>query len=162
MNVLIIVGTAPCCKDDLRDFIHLYDGRCDFMAAGKDAAKLPIFWAYVATGHAEDIPDIQKTTAGKIIHYEQAPGVDIVQAWDITGITGSSAHLGALAALALGYKKIVLCGCPLHGPNPGHPGADYKMFQDRWIQTKEVLLPYVRSMSGFTKGLLGAPEKDWL
>jgi hypothetical protein len=70
--------------------------------------------------------------------------------------------MGVMSAMTLGYRKIVLCGVPLEGPNPGHPGADYSMFQGKWTESVSVLCNYVRSMSGFTLKLLGNPDEVWL
>jgi hypothetical protein len=137
------------------------------MAAGIDAFKFPLPWKYAATGHYEDLPDIRayakdhKIKGYKLIHYEPSPGVDIVvprETWE----GGSSALMGVMAGIKEGYKKIVLCGCPMEGPNPGHPGADYSMFQGKWTESVSILHQYVRSMSGFTMRLLGKPEAWWL
>ena len=171
MNILIVCGSAPCLEEDINKLKSFYTTDtqigCDLMAAGMDAFKRPVPWKYVASGHFEDLSLIQ-SYAGlhdlkgyKLIHYQPQVGVDIIEpleAWE----GGSSALLGVFAALGLGYKKIVLCGCPMEGPNPGHPGADYSMFQERWIKEHLALVPYVRSMSGFTKELLGSPDEEWL
>jgi hypothetical protein len=160
--VLIIVGSAPCAIEDILNFSTLGNDECDFMAVGMDAFKSP-----VASGHTEDLSSIKayaglrKQKGYELIHYQPLKGVDIVVPLDMWE-GGSSALMGVMAALKLGYNKIVLCGVPLEGPNPGHPGADYSMFQGKWTESVSVLCHYVRSMSGFTKGLLGEPTKEWL
>jgi hypothetical protein len=137
------------------------------MAAGMDAFKRPLPWKYVASGHYEDLSfirayvDLHKLKDYKLIHYEKHVGVDIVMPLDMWE-GGSSALLGVLAGIKLGYHKIVLCGCPMEGANPGHPGADYSMFQGKWTESVSVLCNYVRSMSGFTLKLLGNPDEVWL
>jgi hypothetical protein len=70
--------------------------------------------------------------------------------------SGSSALLGVKIALRLGYRKIILAGVPL---NEGH----YAHFQIGWTWIADLLkcCP-VRSMSGFTRELLGAPTEEWL
>jgi hypothetical protein len=168
MNVLVVCGTAPCFNEDIKNLsILCKEGSCDFMAAGIDAFKRPLPWKYVASGHIEDLSLI-KTYAGlhevkgyKLIHYQPLNGVDIVMQLDMWE-GGSSALLGVLAGIKEGYEKIVLCGCPMEGANPGHPGADYSMFQNKWTETVGILGNYVRSMSGFTMQLLGKPTKWWL
>jgi hypothetical protein len=166
MNTLIIIGAAPNAIDDLSQFVKINDKDCDYMAVGVDAVIYPINWQYVATGHKEDIPSIKSIVelngcAPKIISYDPFPFVEVVEpleGWE----GGSSALLGTLAALKEGYTKIVLCGCPLEGPNHNHPGADYKMFQAKWDSLLDTLWPYIKSMSGHTKDIFGLPTVEWL
>lgn len=158
--VLLVVGSAPCAEEDILNFSLLWKDTCNFMAVGKDAAKLPCTWLYGVTGHSEDISELRRYCP-IIIHQEPRPSVDIthpLSAWE----GGSSALMGVMSAMTLGYRKIVLCGVPLEGPNPGHPGADYSMFQGKWTENVSVLCNYVRSMSGFTLKLLGNPDEVWL
>jgi hypothetical protein len=171
MNLLIVCGSAPCLQEDINKLKSFFTTAnqipCDLMAIGLDAFKQPVPWKYVATGHFEDLPFIKayaglhKQKAYKLIHYQRQVGVDIVEPRE-TWEGGSSALLGVMAAIKLGYTKIVLCGCPMQGANPGHPGADYSMFQSKWEEKKDELLLTVRSMSGFTRVLLGMPTEEWL
>jgi len=168
MNTLVILGTAPCIEEDITNLSAMTkEGDCDLMAAGLDSFKRPVPWKYVASGHYEDLSLIN-SYAGlhglkgyKLIHYQLRVGVDIVVSLDVWE-GGSSALLGVIAGIREGYKKIVLCGCPMEGANPGHPGADYSMFQGKWTESVSLLCNYVRSMSGFTMKLLGAPTEEWL
>jgi hypothetical protein len=168
--LLFVIGSAPCCKEDLDRLKAMFPEdqkvSADLMAIGLDVFKNPAPWAYVASGEIGDITFIQeyKKLHGqrgcKVISYEPFPGVDIVLNrifWE----GGSSALLGCLAGIRRGYEKIVLIGCPMQGANPNHPGADYSMFQAKWIEEKGQLSK-VRSMSGFTMELLGEPTKEWM
>lgn len=162
---LIILGSAPCCQEDL-DRIPAHD-RYDFMAIGLDA--LDIFHGplkYIATNHPEDIQDIRAimqqrheacggNTDYKIISYKPGPGVDIVQ--PLGPVSGSSSILGAVAGLALGYEKIILCGCPLTGNAP--EGNPYEAFRPGWKVMEKELAGKVFSMSGWTHELLGGPAE---
>ena len=171
MNILIVCGTAPCLEEDINNLrMIVTDGKqlgCDLMAAGIDAFKRPVPWKYVASGHFEDLSLIKdyaglhKLKGYELIHYQPQVGVDIVVPLDMWE-GGSSALLGVMAGIKEGYKKIVLCGCPMEGANPGHPGADYSMFQGKWTESVPVLCNYVRSMSGFTMKLLGSATEEWL
>jgi hypothetical protein len=84
---------------------------------------------------------------------------------------GSSALFAALAAIAMGYKKIVLAGCPLD--TEGHwywpqkretlgpiwLGLDYMA----WLDFAQELDSYkVRSMSGYTAKIIGKASKEWI
>jgi hypothetical protein len=128
--------------------------------------KYPWPIKYVATYHPEDIPGIQErrrqsggNTDYKIISHLPKEGVDICipEYW---APSGSSSLLGAQAGLEMGYDRIVLCGCPLTGNAPG--GNPYEAFRPGWESRKETLLGKVKSMSGWTRELLGAPDEQWL
>lgn len=79
---------------------------------------------------------------------------------------GSSGLFAAKVALELGYNRIVLCGVPLsadgaHFFDP-KPWAAFQAFRFGWIAHRPLLVPHVRSMSGWTQELLGAPDRNWL
>lgn len=162
-RILLITGSHPDTELDIDVFLAMYP--CilpDFMAVGVDAmGKHGWPLSYVVTYHVNDLAEIMqsKHRSFKIISYKAYPGVDIVHSYH--GPTGSSALLGALAAFNLGYRKIVLCGCPLQGRNKH--GRDYfKQFSPGWIAQAEQVRPYVRSMSGWTMEFLGFPEPEWV
>jgi len=85
---------------------------------------------------------------------------------------GSSSLFATLAAVAMGYQKIILAGCPMDseghwyfeptGPEtlgPMWQGMDYMA----WIDFAETEASNkVRSMSGYTAKLLGSPVCGWL
>lgn len=174
MKILIIIGSAPCVHDDLCPFIYPSSGNVagilnpeiDLMAIGLDAVGIyswPI--KYVATNHQEDIPAIRERRRAiggnldyQLISFQHGPGVDIVQPYE--GPSGSSSLLGALAGISLGYKKIILCGCPLTGNAP--EGNPYEAFRPGWTEKQADLEGLVKSMSGFTRALLGEPTGEWL
>ena len=95
---------------------------------------------------------------------------------EITGeasqrVHGSSALFATLAALEMGYRKIVLGGCPLD--TEGHYyfpqsketlgpiwlGFDYMAWLDL---ATEPLGGQVRSLSGYTAKILGIATKEWI
>lgn len=174
MKTLIIIGSAPCVHDDLCSFIcpisvndmGLLNIEFDFMAIGLDAVD-KYLWSlkYVATNHQEDIPAIRQRRLEahgnldyQLISFNPGPGVDIVQ--PLGPVSGSSAILGALAGITLGYTKIVLCGCPLTGNAP--EGNPYEPFRPGWIAQYLAVKGKVKSMSGWTQELLGEPTEEWL
>lgn len=86
------------------------------------------------------------------------------------GSGSSGLHAVTVCRVALGIDRVVLCGVPMT-KTPHFPGAlladsgDWKWaenHQDRWTSRLHLMEPWVRSMSGWTKGLLGAPTRDWL
>jgi hypothetical protein len=166
MNPLIITGSAPCVNADIASV----PGVCgfDYMVIGFAAAGMhTIHSKYMATYHPTMIPDIKtrrESIGGNtdyiVISHIASPGVDIVEPLLPGERSGSSALLGALAAIKLGYNRIVLCGCPLIGNND--KGGPYESFQVGWENKKKYLNDRVRSMGGWTQQLLGAPTEKWL
>lgn len=158
---LLILGSAPCLDEDLSKIPA--PGTWDVMAIGLDAVDrcaLPL--AYIATNHPEDIEPIRRRRAAfggnqdyRLISYRPGPGVDIVQ--PLGPVSGSSAILGAIAGLTLGYEKIVLCGCPLTGNAP--EGNPYEAFRPGWEVEADRVRGRVTSMSGWTREFLGGPEE---
>lgn len=163
MKKLIITGAAPCVHEDIervpgyREF--------DFMAIGLDAVdKYPWPIKYVATYHPEDLQAIRERRASigntdyRVISHKPGEMIDIVEPYEKP--PGSSALLGALAAIRLGYERIILCGCPLTGKNARN--GSYENFRQGWTAKRETVLGKVKSMSGWTREFLGEPTEEWL
>lgn len=167
-NILIISGGAPCVLDDMNAFASPILIECDYMAIGLDAVdKYPQHIKYMATYHPAEIPEIKTrresiggNTDYQVISHVGQAGVDIIEPLLPGERSGSSALLGTLAAIKLGYTRIVLCGCPMTGKNSTN-GA-YETFQIGWEQKKKALAYRVRSVSGWTREFLGAPTEEWL
>lgn len=165
MPCLCIVGSHPDVVMDIQAMPS--GGPWDYMAIGLDAVdKCLQEIRYVATYHPVEIDMIRerRRSAGgnldyKVISHEKHPGVDIIIT-DWWKPSGSSALLGAQAAIRLGYKRIVLCGCPLTGVNA--KGSKYDSFQSGWKARQKEVAPFVRSMSGWTADYLGKPTAEWL
>lgn len=167
-EIIIITGSAPNTLDDiLAAHCILGDRPRLYMAIGLDAVD-KYHWPirYMATFHPAEIPQIKERRAAinantdyEIISHESRDGVAhcIGDWWKPSG---SSTLLGVQAALRLGYNRIILCGCPLIGKNK--ESGSYENFQSGWIPRVREIDGRVRSMSGWTKGLLGAPTQEWL
>lgn len=189
---LIIIGSAPCLADDITALIDLLmsyrmirmgaemSGTFDYMAIGLDAADIisvPI--RHVATYHNYELPAFRerRIKSGLNIDYlahsheafrststpidgrtwpdlkpDGSPWVDRI--WPYQKPSGSSALLGIQAGLGMGYEKIIVTGCPLSGR--------YEEFHKGWIVQLDTIKDTVRSMSGWTRDLLGAPTKEWM
>lgn len=132
------------------------------MAIGLDAVDKflsPI--RYFATYHPAEIKAAKQRRAlagGNtdyivISHQRHDDDVDIIIPH--RGPSGSSAMLGILAGLEFGYDKIICCGCPLMENK-------YQVFRAGWEANFEKIKNKVRSMSGWTQELVGAPTQEWL
>lgn len=82
--------------------------------------------------------------------------------------SGSSGLFGVKVALEdFGFSKIICCGIPMeiwgaHFRTPNQPWATAHRFRVAWEQALPHLSGRVRSMSGWTAGLLGKPDEAWL
>ncbi len=79
---------------------------------------------------------------------------------------GSSGLFAIRVAVELGYQKIILCGVPMQ-TDANHilrkiPWRDCDRFQSVWKYRQRQMGDRVRSMSGYTRDLLGAPTREWL
>lgn len=159
-TILIIIGSAPCVGADLAAIPT--QAAADYMLIGLDSMdKYPGRAAYMATLHPDEIPEClqRRSQAGgnidfrEIIAHEEAPGVTMIVPH--TPPSGSSALLGVLAAIQIGYRRIILAGCPLQDQK-------YQEFHPGWQAHLARYIGKVRSMSGWTKDFLGYPTEEWL
>lgn len=95
--------------------------------------------------------------------HKEKPGIDT--AWKVSNLGGTSGLFACFVGLMLGYNEIVLAGIPM--TNDGHyfdPPWQRTAFQDRGIaivwksSDKNILKGRVKSLSGYTREWLGAPE----
>ena len=163
-RVLIIYGAAPCTEADYAEAMKLA-GVADLAGVGLDTSEVPLPFDWIVTLHPVEAQEIKarraKAGLGEIIivaHEKQNWKVDILEPY--VPPTGSSALLGVGYGMRLGYKKIILCGCPLTGKNAG--GYEYSRLRAGWEAQKDGIDGIVKSMSGWTKDFLGEPTKEWL
>ena len=164
MKTLIIIGAASCVGEDLKlwgtDFKSAPQPY-DYMLIGLDSVDKYLGRVdYLATYHPEDIPAClqRRAAAGgnndfQIISHTESPGVGIVHPHQPP--SGSSALLGVLAAVKIGYRRIILAGCPLEDNK-------YHEFRPGWQAHLDTYIGKVRSLSGWTREFLGAPTEEWL
>ena len=81
--------------------------------------------------------------------------------------TGSSGLFALKVALVdLGFDRAVLCGVPIsemagHVTN-GPVWSDAPHYREAWTEAAPEIIGRARSMSGWTRDLLGAPTADWI
>ena len=168
-NKIIIFGIAPGVYEEILS-VALVPRRLGmkihYMAVGMDAiGKVPWNLKYVVSNHVEDLPAIVEKMKGQASKYQivcpyKTELVDIVFDPPYEGPSGSSAIVGALAALRLGYEKIILCGIHLTGN--AFEGNSYEAFRPGWTYHKDKFVGKVKSTGGWTQELLGAPTREWL
>jgi hypothetical protein len=91
--------------------------------------------------------------------------------WQVRSVASSlSGNFSAVIGIAMGYGRIVLCGCP--EDNSGHywdsldthPHNDFEVtrIHYHWTDHAALFKGKVRSMSGWTREFFGYPTEDWL
>lgn len=170
----LILGFAGCLDEDFEKARQLFPGavlfgvnraaqryRCQHLVS-LDKHRIPEFLpSYPITIHAGCFGGVRQ---------EHGPKDYIDCYWPHLqpgGTSGSSGWLSAKIAVKLGYFPIVLCGCPIDSSPHVAPDAAYdkSLWQNpkqvescrKVIMTETEYHPFVRSMSGWTRDVFGAP-----
>ena len=181
-GALLILGASKLVWEDYFKARALFDKKRDYdIMAINDIASL------FKAEHVNHICSVHQKIPGLVRELREvriagfchthAPryheGVDMV--WgELTRSGGTSAMFAVKIAIAMGYKKIILCGCGLdktgHFYDPENPEdnknswfdeacrAPWKDFRKDNAEAKR----RVRVMSGELKELYGEPAKDWI
>ena len=163
------MGIAPCLEEDLAQVKdhEIYD----FMAVGLDCSDRVLFdIQHACTYHTEEFEQFKlrrQKISGNLDYQTHSHKQPADRIWPLVApspFSGSSAFLGCQAAVGMGYKKIILCGCPMQGKNLINEKTQaYDAFQQGWIKYAPGMFgDKVKSMSGFTMSLLGYPTEEWL
>jgi hypothetical protein len=93
--------------------------------------------------------------------HRPGPGIDRT-----TGDWAGSSSLFAVKVARLeGFERIVLAGVPMNASyhyNDARPWMQHTAFVNGWRKRAPEIRPFVRSMSGWTRELLGDPSAEWL
>lgn len=126
---------------------------------------------YLVTLHPEKLPRWQAerlrqgwNEPATVAH---EPPADVLMDYRFPGMnaSGSSGLFAVKVALEAGADRVVLAGVPMtatpHFFDAGHWG-ERESFAAAWEIALPSIRDRVRSMSGWTRALLGAPSPDWL
>ncbi len=181
---LVVVGGARCVWEDYRT---APTKAADIMAVGNISLFCPDRVKYIASMHREvlsSMKELRQHTARirwmrnespethgcgvlpKEFKGNTVPGGAVDKLWAHTELGmnpngGSSGLFAALVGLKLGYKEIVLCGCPADSGNTYDPDwvrDEFRNKQQTWKKAADVFGGRVTSMSGFTKEFFGYPK----
>lgn len=179
-DTVLITGDGRSLPADFETF-RCFDVPYDVYAIGRSINFVPhaTHWGNVDSAEsiwwAENLPD--KWTDGPQRHtLGPMRGYDFD--WDIPQCGyamedilwhGSTSLFCVFTSLAMGYKRVVLAGCPMDSSGHWYFGPEH--VGPRW--TGECFMAWldfrqspqsesVRSMSGYTKTILGEPNQAWL
>lgn len=169
----IVIGFAASVADDLATADGLFPGAVRFAVnraarafrahhlVSLDRHRLPDFMPnYPITVHAGRFGGIR----------DDRPALDYVDCYwprlQTGGTSGSSGWLAAKIAVKLGFGPVVMCGCPIDNsahaePDPKRPESSWQTNPKQAASARDVILreadfhPFVRSMSGWTREILG-------
>jgi hypothetical protein len=197
LTALLVVGSAPCALEDLAKARELYPDHEVMLVNG--ACTLVENAQHILAGHTRQAEEFALARFGA---FPDAPAVKVHANWasptrvpknEYPSVTdwwpadvssgATSAGKAALIGIRMGFKPVVLCGCPMDGsgyhPKEGRVMRDAscqrvgdpKMQERRTIRryrermanlAKTEFRDRVFSMSGYTREQLGAPPQEWL
>lgn len=182
-GVCLVVGTAPCWREDYEAALAAYPDADVCLI--NEASKLGIPAKHFATCHPEKIDQFLPQDSGYCIHVrdtEAAVNRPHVRHNVTTG--ASSAMFAAVVMASIGYDRVILCGCPMNGgggyaaeigqthgntrddPRVGYITANHPLMRvwHRCLMELREKYPQIcakiRSMSGQTKDAFGGINDD--
>lgn len=172
VKTALVLGDAACVREDAEAALKLFKPTV-VAAANNIGIEWPghlDYWFTLHPGACIDWPGIVDATrrrvkAGRnkpqIWAHKAAGGIDRhTPDWG-----GSTGLLGCKGLIEMGFERIVLAGVPMNTtPHfySNQPWRQVERYRQAWTRQLADLAPFVRSMSGWTQELLGAPDPDWL
>lgn len=190
MKVLLAVGSAPCLFDDVAVAQVMYPASDLMLINGAWTAYRHA--QHLLAGHTNKsslfmaarkarFPDAPPARVHATLSYpaQRTENPDVTDWHDQGKVTGAtSAGKAARIGLALGYDRVILCGCPMDPEvgywageakvphdcprfdTPGNPRRVITRYRDKLevLAGREPFKSKVFSMSGFSRQVLGYPE----
>ena len=180
-DVLLIIGDGFNVLQDIEDWYNLAEGIVpyDTMCINYSAMICPHPFQHYAAGdaHMPDMQKIAKSLPRDVIKHGWNPGCagfDVRWARNGRGRwSGTSGNLAFKIGLALDYTRIVLAGCPMDNsgnwykpllnPDDIKVKKDHRHHLWKWFELAcRPVGKFLKSMSGNTKDVFGAPTREWL
>lgn len=169
----VILGGAACLKADLDAALALFTP--DLIIATNNAGRdrdgpvdhwvsmhPEFFEKWIAARAAAGRPPAGRLWSAQRRRLPRWPDLDIsrVENWG-----GSSGMLAITVAQEIEVTHAVLCGVPMTAAEAHYddhkPWTEAGSYRKVWM-VRAPGLPFVRSMSGLTRELLGEPTREWL
>lgn len=178
MRYAVVLGSADCMMHDVMQVSEWGHKTPVTIIAVNDAGWCwPDVLDHWVSLHAENFPEweARRLAAGYSMQYEtwSRPKDDgyvcdyRIPHWGV----GTSGLFAVTVAFHLGIDRVVLCGVPMearpyavaHGKwEDGWPESEAAIHQPGWEYHYDRMKNRVRSCSGWTRELLGAPTEEWL
>jgi len=167
MKPLLILGYAACLFDDLAALGPL---NCDVMAVNRAGLVVSALDHWVSL-HPDQLAGFAAARAaaglaGGFTSWapDPGPGIDRVTT-DVERFGTSSLYAVRIALHKLGYRRVILAGVPLDDAQPYADGSPIPRHlgghRIAWHHAVPEMEGRVRSLSGWTRSLLGAPSPAW-
>ncbi len=173
MNVAIVLGGAVGVWEELSSIMAMLDESPVIIGTNHAGRDFPGYLDHWVSYHVELLPmwiEARERAglppAGAYWSVQRSrPASTTLEVRRVKNHGGSSGLVAVDVALELGCDRVVVCGCPLemaaaHYDNPAS-WRDANNYKKAW-RTRQSQMGAVRSMSGFTREILGAPTKEWL
>lgn len=178
---VLVAASARCLWDDL-EALPLADWPGDVICVNFTGLFFPVHFQHWVSLHGSFLSPwltIRKALVPGPHIWTHGPASDPGEiAWDFERGGGTSSMFACQVAVALGYQKIVLAGVPLddsghfYDPPQGKFGfsgfgflrSNYatRTQQIEWTSFHAGFGELIRSMSGRTRSIFGAPTREWL
>lgn len=174
---LLIVGGAACVWDDLarvdgwpfdataviNDMLVHYNGKVDYFCTLHPEKAVDWINGRKRAGYNQEYVKVGHTKLGPNGHILDREHEYVFS--NVTG-SGSSSLLAVRVGIDDGFDRLVLAGVPMTA-KAGHflrneDWAEVAEFTKAWVAAVPFILGKVKSMSGWTSGLLGIPTREWL
>lgn len=169
----LVIGGANCVWDDIAAALDFAEPDCVF-ACNDIGTRWPHQLDGWVTLHPEHMPGWREQRARngfapalEHIGHEMAPGIDRAIDYRFPGMTGSgSSGLFAVKAAMERAEKVILAGVPMD-PKQAHffdakQWHEFMSFLPGWENAMPHIRHRVRSVSGWTRKMLGEPTSAWL
>jgi len=174
VKTALVLGSAASVYGDAKEAFKLFTPQC--VAAtnniGIDWPSKIDHWFTLHPNKTPDWPGMEEALRRRKLarrnrpetwSFKPAPSIDhVIEDW-----SGSSGLFAVKALIEeLQFDKIVLAGVPMTKVgghyNEKHEWHKAEMYHRGWKKHLLEIKPFVRSMSGWTKEILGEPTRAWL
>jgi hypothetical protein len=173
MKIAIICGSAECLWADIEEYKKLMSGTgiaADIACINHTAIHFPKDFDLWISWHTELFEELMDQVQCSPTTIGPDDSITVDRMMTFPGFMASDSSLYAVKCLLeMGYDRIILCGVPLDNtrkfydaPNAELPQHASSNIQKAWKDEARCFSDRVRSFSGNTRALLGAPTKEWL
>lgn len=157
MNALVIAGDGPTLEQEIAA-VDLFGVEYDLAVINRAHKRIaPRRFKWHTTMHPDVFLDRVVEYPYQLVGPKPCADLEWDSQWNTGG--GSAMYATLFGLEVLGFERVILCGCPLEAGDYLYNFEADGIWQHR---ARVIFQGRVRSMSGNTRRLLGAPSLDWL